>query len=232
MKKEIKEKITAEVNAWEYMKKLPETVHGFTLSLLMQENGDKLDLYRYENKDTHRSITAYYHEETHEYKLRVRMGLMEFCIIEYIYADINIFQKMLEKKCDSLLADMQAFNPEHISSIVRDKKILQWDYKKFLPQTLLGFSLFITPDQPVLVINGSYIIFDYSDFSNESNFIIYYNIFRDEFFGESRIFNIPEVSYEFDSHELPELVNKLEDKLLPYLQRLRQRIEAKNSTAK
>ncbi|TCS80052.1 hypothetical protein [Pectinatus cerevisiiphilus] len=226
MKAATKEKIMAQIETWEYMKTLPKQIHGFDYVLLMQEKGDVLDLYRYENKETHRSVTVYYHEETNEYKLRMRIGLTEFCVIEYIYADLAAFQKILQERCDDLLADMQTFNPKHITSIVHDKKIMQWDYKKMLPETFAGFKLFITPDQPVRVINGSYIIFDYSDFTNKSNFIIYYNVFRDEFFGESRVFDIPEVSYDFDSHELQELVNKLEVKLFPHLQKIRTRVNA------
>lgn len=228
MKAATKEKVLAQIENWEYMKALPQEIHGFKFVLLMQEDGDKLDLYRYENRDTRRSITTYYHEETHEYKLRMRIGLTEFCVIEYIYADLNAFQRLLEERCDNLLADMETFNPKHITSIVHDKKIMQWNYAQLLPQTLEGFSLFIRPDKPVRVINGSYIVFDYSDFTNESNFIIYYNVFRDEFFGESRIFNIPEVSYDFDSHEVADLAGKLETKLVPHLQKLRERIENKN----
>ena len=55
------------------------------------------------------------------------------------------------------------------------------------------------------MLNGSYIIFDYSDFALESNFIIYYNEFRSEFYGEARIKNIPEMNYTFDSDSLLEL---------------------------
>jgi hypothetical protein len=227
VKEAIKEKIAAQVETWEYLKKLPKTAHGFVFELLMRENGDMLDIYSYENKAAHRSITAYYHEETREYKLRMRIGLTEFCVIEYIYAELADFQKMLEERCDNLLADMAVFNPDHITSIVHDKKIMQWNYREKLPESFAGFHLFITPDKPVRVINGSYIIFDYSDFVNQSNFIIYYNVFRDEFFGESRVFNIPEVSYDFDSHELSELMNKLEIRLLPHLQKMRTRIDAK-----
>ncbi|WP_196593760.1 hypothetical protein [Pectinatus sottacetonis] len=227
MKKEIKDKITAEVENWEYMKELPEECHGFRLVRLMREKGDMLDLYRYENDEAHRSITIYYHEETSEYKLRMRIGLTEFCVIEYIYARLEDFQKILESRCNNLLLDMAVFNPKHISSIVHDKKVMQWDYRKKLPAVSKGFELFIKPNEPVRVINGSYIIFDYSDFLNKSNFIIYYNVFRDEFFGESRVFDIPEVSYDFDSHELEELIDKLDIKLLPHLEKLRRRIEEK-----
>lgn len=224
MKDEVKEQITADIEAWEYMKNLPQEWHGFTFAKLMYEHGDMLDLYSYENAALRRGITIYYHDETKEYKLRMRTGLTEFCVIEYIYAKLSDFEDILLKRCENLLIAMAQFNAEHITSIVHDKKIMQWDYHKLVPETLEGFSLFISPDKPVRGINGSYIIFDYSDFANQSNFIIYYNVFRDEFFGESRIFNIPEVSYAFDAHELQELIGKLELKLVSHMQSLRERI--------
>ncbi len=69
----------------------------------------------------------------------------------------------------------------------------------------------------VRVLNGSYIVFDYSDFDIESNFIIYYNEFRSEFFGEARIRNIPEMNYTFDSKNLEELEEKLRAKLRAHM---------------
>ena len=81
----------------------------------------------------------------------------------------------------------------------------------------------ITPEAPVRVLNGSYIVFDYSDFALKSNFIIYYNEFRCEFFGEARILNIPEMNYVFDSKSLPELEEKLKSHLTDRLQEIRRR---------
>ena len=105
------------------------------------------------------------------------------------------------------------------------KKILEWDYVAKLPETIEGFKLFIKPAQPVKTINGSYIIFDYCDFATDSNFIIYYNVFRDEFFGEAKIRKIPEMNYAFDSHELIELEEKLDEHLLARLKEIRSRID-------
>ena len=91
-----------------------------------------------------------------------------------------------------------------------------------MPETIEGFVLFIRPDQPVKVINGSYIVFAYCDFEAESDFIIYYNVFRDEFFGEARVNKIPEMNYTFDSTELSELEEKLDQYLVPRLKEIRQ----------
>ena len=38
--------------------------------------------------------------------------------------------------------DMMEFNPAALSSIVRDKKIMEWENGAKLPETLEGFTLF------------------------------------------------------------------------------------------
>ena len=90
-----------------------------------------------------------------------------------------------------------------------------------MPDVLDGFSLFIRPDAPFPVANGSYIILDYTDFSINSNFVIYFNIFRDEFFGESRIAGVPTVTYDFDAKNLPRLELTLKSKLARHLNAIR-----------
>ncbi len=226
MKKENIAKVEQDTADWAYMEKLPAQWFGFHYQKEMRVNDDMYELYSYSNEDIHRSLTTYFHEETHEYKLRVRIGLTEFCRIEFIAPDLPSFERLLTEQFEGMLHDLAEFNPATINRIVRDKHILEWDYKKLLPDTLEGFQLFIRPDQPVRVLNGSYIVFDYSDFTVDSNFIIYYNMFRDEFFGEARINNIPDVNYTFDATELPELEEKLDANLKLRLEGIREKLAA------
>ena len=205
------------------MQDLPEEIDGFTLKRLMHEDGDKFYIYSYESPALHRSIKVYYHEETKEYKLLVIIGLTEFCAIEYISESLAQLEHILRQKFALLIGDLSRFHREHINSIVVDKKIMEWDYIPKLPKQLEGFELFISPAEPVKVINGSYVVIDYCDFEIESNFIIYYNMFRDEFFGEARIRRIPEVTYAYDSSELDQLAAKIEEKLQNTLKDIRQR---------
>ena len=211
------------MSAWAYLQELPETVEGFSLKRLMREDGDKFYIYSYESPVLHRSIEVYYHEETKEYKLLVIIGLTEFCAIEYISESLAQLEHILRQKFALLIGDLSRFHREHINSIVVDKKIMEWNYIPQLPKQLEGFELFISPAEPVKVINGSYVVIDYCDFEIESNFIIYYNMFRDEFFGEARIRRIPEVTYAYDSSELDQLAAKLDEKLQNTLKDIRQR---------
>lgn len=224
MKKEQLEKVQAEVSAWAYLSKLSPLEKNFKLKMLMQEVDDTFQIYSYENEILKRKVMVYYHEETKEYKLMVTIGLTEFCAIEYISSNLMQLERILQERFDNLLGDISSFNEEHVSIIIKEKEIMQWDYIDKLPQEMCGFELFINPKEPVKVINGSYIIIDYCDFAVQSNFIIYYNVFRDEFFGEAKIHRIPEITYEFDSSELKDLRQKLEDKLENTLKQLRERI--------
>lgn len=225
MKDASKERVETETKDWAYMAELPEIWHGFRLERLMQIEGDVYDLYRYVNPDSHRSATVYFHEETKEYKVRVKIGLIEFCRMEYITGSFESFDHLLREQFDQMLQDLSRFNPDHISSIAKEKHFMEWEYGRSLPKELEGFGLFIHPSEPLEITNGSYIIIDYCDFAVESNFIIYYNMYRDEFSGEARIHNIPDVSYDFDSTELEELEEKLNTHLVARLQEIRARAE-------
>ena len=226
MKDGTKERVEQETSHWDYLDHLPEEQDGFHLERLMEIHGDIYELYRYANPAAHRFITVYFHEETKEYKVRTKIGLLEFCRMEFITGSFDAFNDLLQKHFGQLLLHMSAFHPESVSSIVREKRIMEWDYGRKLPKNLEGFELFLQPEEPLEITNGSYAIIDYSDFALESNFMINYNIFRDEFFGEARIRQIPDVSYAFDARELNELEQKLEQHLVPRLQEIRSRAES------
>ncbi len=235
MHQETIEKVEASLEGWQLLESLPPEIAGFHFSLLRAPHEDMYDIFSYENPALHRRVTAYFHEETQEYKLRVRIGFIEFCRIEFITASLGAFSQALEEHLAALIDGMVTFHPESLSSLVLKKGIREWPYGKQLPETLEGHELFIRPQQPVKITNGSYIIIDYVDFEQESDVTIYYNMYRDEFWGEVRAHSIPDVSYVFDCHELDELQKKLEEHLVPRLHEARElaiTLEKKNAEIK
>ena len=217
MKDATKEKVEAETADWQFAASLPADWHGFTFRKEMYIDGDRYELFSYSDESRHRKITVYYHEETKEYKLRVRIGLTEFCRIDCISSKFEEFEKLLKERMERILLEFEQFQPETLTSIVKEKRITEWDYQKFLPAEYKEFTLFINPSEPVRITNGSFIIADYEDFAGNNNFIIYYNLYRDEFCGEARIKMIPDVTYEFDSPTIASLEKKLTARLLPRL---------------
>ena len=104
MKEETIEKVRKELTGWAYLEELPDSWHGFTLRKIGEPAGDCYDIFTYESEALHKSATAYYHEETHEYKLRIKIGLIELCRIEFITADFAVFESLLRSQLESLLA--------------------------------------------------------------------------------------------------------------------------------
>ena len=222
MQEETKAKVESEIKDWKYLQELPDTCHSFHLIRETKIIESMYDIYSYVHPDIHKKAVVYYHEETHEYKVRVYIGLIEFCCIEFITAKLSDFEQLLKKNFDDLLSNMEKNNPASLSSIVINSGIIEWGRSYNLPQNCEGFELFISPGTPEKINNGSYVIINYADFGIESDFSIYYNIYRDEFFGEARIWSIPDVNYDFDSTSLDELEEKLRIYMVPRLQEIRQ----------
>ncbi len=223
MQEETKAKVEAEIKDWAYLQELPDICHGFKLLREKKIIENMYDLYSYVHPQLNKKVVIYYHEETHEYKVRVYIGLIEFCRIEFITAKLEDFEKLLRLQFDDLLKDMESYNTASLSSIVLKLGIREWGETNLLPEKCEGFDLFISPQKPEKINNGSYVIINYVDFSIESDFTIYYNIYRGEFFGEARIWDIPDVNYDFDSTSLDELSAKLQTYMVPRLQEIRQR---------
>ena len=230
MKEETLKKVEESTANWAYMKELPDSIRNFELRRLNLVHGDIYDLFAYTNEAAHKSAIAYYHEETDEYKVRVQFGSFEFCVKECIVPKLEDFEKALRKHFDEIIGDMAAFNPEKSDVVFTDKHILEWPFAKTLPERLEDFELYIRPSKPFRITNGSYIILDYEHFPSKSNLAIYYNIFRNDFFGDEHIAAIPSTDYEFDARTLDELEDKITLRLAPRLKKIRELAQSKSSS--
>ena len=225
MKEETLKKVEEATANWAYMKELPDSIRNFGLRRLNFVHGDVYDLYAYVDEPAHKSATAYYHEETYEYKVRVQIGSFEFCLKEFIVSKLEDFEAVLRSRFDGILQEMMEFNPEHADKVFMEKHIQEWPFAKTLPERLEEFELFIRPSNPFHITNGSYIILDYEHFASKSNFALYYNVFRDEFFGDERIASVPDTDYDFDARTLDVLQEKLTSRLAPRLKKIREQAQ-------
>ncbi len=199
------EKVIVEIQEWEMLATLPTEVAGFVLQQNLEKRGTQYYIFTYENEKCHRSFSVLYDTATKEFLARTVIGLTEYFDVNYIVADIQLLEKLLKKRLHNTLLNLAEGKQEDLDSILVEKQILQWPYGRELPQEIAGFTLFIKPWEPIKIINGSYVIIDYSDFLNASSLVIYYNIFRDEFFGEIRIRRTPHMSAIFDATTLEKL---------------------------
>lgn len=215
------EKIIEEVGNWVFLKGLADELEGFHLKRILKQEGMKYVLFSYCQDEQHRSFTVLYDHATRDFLARIVFGLTEFCDTTFIVNNLAALERILCEKMRQTLRCLLVFDENTLESNFIEKKILEWNYGHNLPERIADFELFISPCKPLKIINGSYIIIDYSDFQLESNLIIYYNIYRDEFFGEIRIKRTPQMTATFDALSLAELEDKLEAHLVTTLNDIR-----------
>ena len=208
-----------EEQARNFFEKLPGEICDFNLKKIFAESDDKFIYFAFENEKKHRSATAYFHEETSEFKLRVKIGLSEFCLTDFFTEDFDRFGEMISAQLEGVLKNIS--ENKNSNPIIQEKNFPAWEYGKNLPKNIEGFELFISPQQPIPFTNGSHILINYSDFEISSDLSIYYNIYSDNFSGETRIKNVPNVIYSFDSANIKELENKLSENLASELSAIR-----------
>ena len=222
MKENLKNKIIAEANeSANFFDTLPTEIKNFIFRKIFEEVGDKFIYFTYENSECHRSMTAYFHEETQEYKIRVKIGLNEFCLPRFFTENFSDYCKKISAELESIIESISE-NHSELNHMVTSVNFSEWEYGKNLPKNIGDFELFISPKNPVRFTNGSYIIINYSDFKTKSDFTICYNIYTKNFSAEFTENLVPKVSYLFDSEDLKDLEKKLDENLSAELLRISQ----------
>ena len=187
---------------------LPTAIGSFELNKSDAVDENSVEIFSYDSAARHCKVSAYYDDATHEYKVRIRLGLIEWCRTRF-------FDSRFEKFCERLRAELETMigrfdeNDFGSNSFIDKLKLNSWEYGKNLPPALNGYELFIKPSNPVEFTNGSHIIVNYVDFEDERDLVIYYNMFSDEFSAEARVDGHIHVLYDFDAKTLNELEEKL-----------------------
>ena len=223
MRDDIVKKLAAQIEELHFAENLPETIDDFATKKIFAPDEDKFIFFTCTDDANHCALTTYFHTETNEFKVRRRIGLTEFCLTKFFTQDFAHFKELLDAELVGALKNLHDARHGKLNDFLREKKIDTWTFGAELPTTLEGFELFITPAAPVEVTNGSFIVVNYADFALGSDFVIYFNIYSDEFSGEARINGAPHVTYAFDAKTLDELTDKLKKNLVVELREIRRR---------
>ena len=222
MKDDTISKLTAQAAELHFAEDLPDEIDGFALKKTFAAVEDKFIFCTCTDDKIHCALTIYFHEETNEFKVCQRIGLTEFCLTNFFTEDFAHFKELLDAQLDAVLKNLRDVQGDKSNRFLREKNIDKWTFGLELPAVLEGFELFIKPAAPVEVTNGSFIIINYADFNLNSDFVIYFNIYTDEFSGEARINGSPHITYAFDAKTLPELEDKLKSNLADELREIHQ----------
>ena len=211
------EKVDDLLSDWFSRVQLPMEAAGYRLNTQRCLHDMQYDFFRYEAPDMHRGIVGFYDTSMGAYKLCIHIGVVSYCLPSFIHGDLETFGHTLKSFLPSVLEGLctDVLQTEELSALCEDLKT--WAYAENLPHECEGFTLFIRPEAPAALTNGSYLIIDYADFSRKCDLGIYYNLYRDEFFCEYHVFGMPHVSYDFDATDLDMLAQRLELYLVRYL---------------
>ena len=212
-------KLTAQATELHFAENLPDEIDGFATKKIFATVDDKFIFFTCTDERIHCAATVYFHDETAEFKVSQRIGLTEFCLTNFFTEDFAAFQKLIDAELADVLKNLRYVRDKPINRFLREKNIDTWTFD--FPATLEGFELFISPDKPVEVTNGSFILVNYADFAAGSDFVLYYNIYGDVFSAESRIKGASHVSYAFETTELDDLTDKLRENLAAELREIR-----------
>lgn len=221
MNEETVKKLAAQSAELHFAEYLPAEIEGFLPEKIFAANEDKFIFFTCADDEIHCALTTYFHTETEEFKVSQRIGLTEFCLTNFFTKDFAYFKELLDSKLRGALANLRGLRSKPPNMFLREKNLDAWQFGSELPRTLEGFELFISPAAPVEVTNGSFIVMNYADFALKSDFVLYFNIYTDEFSSEARICGAPRVTYKFDAKTLPELEDKLKKNLVDELREIR-----------
>lgn len=210
-----KETIIQNLSNLPYLKTLPQTIKSFELTVALSESADEFLLAYYYHQELFIQIKIAYSFTTKDFLIKEKIGLNEFVNMKYISPNQELFIDTLRDNLDKIIRSYQELNT---NVILEQKGIFAWQHN--LPAHIDSFRLIINPTRPIPYLNGSSILIDYTDFELNSQLIIYYNEFRDEFFADIRHKNELKTCNIFNCTKLEELQEILKEKLTSTLQDL------------
>lgn len=155
-----------------------------------------------------------YDKEVGDYMVRIMVPLVDFVDIAFVRESLASFMDNLKANYKASIIKRFLEPQEGFVYEYKKKGIPQWNYTEVLPQMVEGYHLDVTPLTALDMINGSYVIATYIKDNEETGVVLFYNTFRDEFFGETRQQGYPGITHDLDATT----IDKFEQAILNHLQ--------------
>ena len=189
----------------------PEVGH-FRLQVVNEETEEGYAFCYYTDEKNLRWDVVY-DKEVEDFTVKIRYPLFTINDIRFIKESFEEFWPQFLANYEKGLYTSLISPKERFTTEYKSKKLAEWDYREVLPAEIGRLRLDITPDRAILGINGSYIVATYLLPEGRSGIILYYNVYRDEFFCEMMKEGVPVVTHELDAKELKEWEGILQEKL-------------------
>lgn len=190
--------IEASLAGWDFLQRLPREIGSFKLLPGTGVKGQILNIAAYANEAGRTRLDLTYTGETFDYVPVKNVGLHTFRDERYFCRGREHFAAQMLEHLPGILMGIDRTRPHKLPFEARALGFDKWQYWRGLPQKTGGYQLFITPDNPLAYINGSYIFLDYTDFERGNQVYFSYNVFRNELFAEKKKGWLPLTTDVFD----------------------------------
>lgn len=141
---------------------LPETIGTFHRKRIDRQEGRIYYAFSYEDEETGWEARVLFDEETMDYMVKFYLRMYTITEIELIHGDFDGFRRDVERLLPAAIT-REFLQRDRVSVLVKGRAFTQWDYAEVLPPSYDGYQLLISPDRPLLGLNGSYIIAEYEN---------------------------------------------------------------------
>ena len=190
--------IEAGLKDWDFLAQLPQEMYGFTLLPSSGIKGLVLNLASYVKPGSRCRLDLTYTTETFDYVPVKTVGLHVFRDERLFYRDRDKFAQETLAQLPRLIKAIDRDQPHAMDWEAQEMGFESWDYWRSLPKKIGDLELFITPDNPLAYLNGSYVFLDYTDFQRGNQLYFAYNIYRNEIFAELKHEYFPITTTRFD----------------------------------
>lgn len=186
-----------ELQNWELLRLLPEKIGEFQLEKPFEKKDLEVIIIRYKGPDDY-ALEICYTQETGDFIVVKNVGLFRFRDDRYYCCDKEEFAARLLPNLAGVIGELSGTATYRYPFTAKFLEFDKWrDWEK-LPKQHGNFQLYITPDNPLRYLNGSWVLFAYEDRVNKHQLAIFYNEYRNEIFAELKRGGIYEYTDKFD----------------------------------
>lgn len=198
--------------AWYEGKELPPVIGDYELRTIDEQHDRIYYAFGWFHKSNGWKIRVLYDEETADYMVKMDLHMITLTEIECITGDFEEFKRLVKLLTPEAI-EKELIHREKVSILVEGKGFMVWDYEELLPEKLGHYVRVIAPKMPLLGLNGSYIIAAYECEEKDTGILFFYNMYRDEYYGELRAKGIPGIIHQYDAKSIEALEAAIEKHL-------------------
>ena len=207
---------------WNIEKELPAHIGSYSLERVDEQDGRVYKAFRWKDKKSGWEIRAVFDEETADYMIKVDLKFITCTQVEVITPDFERFKKNVRGLTPDMI-EKELIRRSCNSVLIKNSGFVNWNYEKLLPPRIENYERVIEPKSPINGLNGSYIIAAYQCNERETAMLFFYNVYREEYYGEMRSKGIPIIRHEYDAKTVNELAKEISENLQKDLHELYER---------